>query len=79
MQPHRWQHLVKPKHELRFELGLGAGRAATYNHDGLKRVHVGFYEDRDVQGTFVHWEWLMAKWRAEADKLEGFEQRGVFG
>ena len=67
MKPHRWQHLVKPKHELELRGKM------------FKRVHVGFYEARDVQGTFVHWEWLMAKWRAEADKLEAFEQRGVFG
>jgi hypothetical protein len=67
MQPHRWQHLVKPKHELRLEKSK------------LVRVHAGFFEERDVQGTFVHWTWLTAKWTALADKIEGEERRGVYG
>ncbi len=66
LSPERHRALIKPKHTL------------SWTGKRFERVHAGFYEERDVQGTFVHWEWLLAKWEREADKLEGFERRGVF-
>lgn len=41
----------------------------------LTMRHNGFYEDRDVQGTEVHWTWLIAHWHWAADLELAREQR----
>jgi hypothetical protein len=64
----KYAHLVKPKHQLTFSPKGGK----------LSRVHVGFWEGRDVHGTEAHWRWLIWKWTREADKLYAQESRGVF-
>lgn len=66
LSPERAHALIKPKHRL------------VMRGKRLVREHAGFYEDRDVQGTRIHWEWLLAKWTAIADKIEGEERRGVY-
>jgi hypothetical protein len=60
---HKHHHLVKPKHRL------------VLVKNKLVREHVGFYEERDVQGTFVHWEWLLKHWHHQADLLQQQEHR----
>ncbi len=69
LSPDRHQALIKPKHTLKRKPGTVM----------FERVHAGFYEERDVQGTAIHWEWLLSKWTALADKLEAEERRGVYG
>ncbi len=74
LSPERHRALIKYKHEFKMVADPTA-RAKVK----MVRVHAGFYEERDVQGTLVHWEWLLAKWTAIADKIEGEERRGVYG
>ncbi len=74
LSPERAHALIKPKHE--FKMVPDPGSRAKVK---MVRVHVGFYEDRDVNGTRIHWEWLLAKWTALANKIEGEEGRGVYG
>lgn len=60
---HRFHHLVKPKHELRWDGKM------------FRRSFAGFYEERDVHGTFVHWTWLLAHWHWAADLEQAREKR----
>jgi hypothetical protein len=62
----RYGHLVKPKHVLKM---VGTK---------LVRQHAGFWDERDVHGTEVHWHWLIQRWIIVADKLYAQESRGVF-
>ncbi len=35
----------------------------------------GYFEDRDPQGTEVHWRWLLRHWEWAADLEEARERR----
>lgn len=66
MSERGYTHLVKPKLVLVLE------------KNKLVRRHAGFFDDRDVHGTRIHWQWLLWKWTCIADKIEGEEARGMY-
>ena len=70
MTERSYAHLVKPKHKF-----VPRDEKTPWR---MKRVHAGFYEDRDVHGTRIHWQWLLWKWTSIADKIEAEEARGVY-